>query len=127
MELKFSYGDTKITVESESVASCWNVMSEFAYIKLVLENSPYDDIGWLAGDIKDRKKKDEELKTGEDYRKTLKVARHKAGLNQRQLAAAIGVSQTSLSSYEVGRMKPSVKTAWKLSKRLGVDFSGWCR
>lgn len=58
----------------------------------------------------------------------LRAARLKAnggaGLGQQQLAAALGISQATISDYERGRRRPSLPAITRLAKILGVSV-GW--
>ncbi|PWV92009.1 DNA-binding XRE family transcriptional regulator [Paenibacillus cellulosilyticus] len=51
----------------------------------------------------------------------LRSARVRIDKTQEQVAEAVGVGQTTYSSYEVGRRKPSYKVLQKLSEYLGVS------
>lgn len=42
------------------------------------------------------------------------------GMNQEELAKALGVSRQTISSLENGRYNPSVELAYKLSKYFGM-------
>ena len=42
------------------------------------------------------------------------------GVNQEELAKALGVSRQTISSLENGRYNPSVELAYKLSKYFGM-------
>ncbi|TQE97795.1 MAG: ImmA/IrrE family metallo-endopeptidase [Spiribacter salinus] len=50
----------------------------------------------------------------------IKQAREAAGLNQRELAAACGVSAMAISKYERGLLVPSSKVLMRLAEALGV-------
>ena len=42
------------------------------------------------------------------------------GMNQEELAKALGVSRQTISSLENGRYNPSIELAYKLSKYFGM-------
>lgn len=42
------------------------------------------------------------------------------GINQEELAKALGVSRQTISSLENGRYNPSIELAYKLSKYFGM-------
>ena len=44
------------------------------------------------------------------------------GMNQEELAKALGVSRQTISSLENGRYNPSVELAYKLSKDFGMTI-----
>ncbi len=44
------------------------------------------------------------------------------GMNQEELAKALGVSRQTISSLENGRYNPSVELAYKLSKYFGMTI-----
>lgn len=46
------------------------------------------------------------------------------GVNQEELAKALGVSRQTISSLENGRYNPSVELAYKLSKYFGMTIEG---
>jgi len=52
----------------------------------------------------------------------LKTARRKAGLRQRDSAHLIGISQSRLSSYELGKAVPTITEVCALSLVYGRDF-----
>jgi DNA-binding XRE family transcriptional regulator len=52
-------------------------------------------------------------------RLTLREARVRAGLTQEQAARLFGVSQQTVSDYEVGRSHPSVVRARQIERLLG--------
>lgn len=54
-------------------------------------------------------------------RKTLKEARLRAGLSQKQLAEEIGCSRENYSGIENGRLDGSVKIWQKIRTTLSVD------
>ena len=58
---------------------------------------------------------------------TLASLRLAAGLSQRQLGEACGLEQPHVSRYESGKHEPSLTTAVRMARALGVDlekFSG---
>lgn len=52
----------------------------------------------------------------------IKLARHDAGLSQRELAKRAGTSQATLSAYEVGRKSPSFETLLRVIRAAGQDL-----
>lgn len=52
----------------------------------------------------------------------IKLARHDAGLSQRQLAKRAGTSQATLSAYEAGRKSPSLDTLARIVRAAGRDL-----
>ena len=44
------------------------------------------------------------------------------GVNQEELAKALGVSRQTISSLENGRYTPSIELAYKLSKYFGMTI-----
>ena len=44
------------------------------------------------------------------------------GMNQEELAKALGVSRQTISSLENGRYNPSVELAYKLTKYFGMTI-----
>jgi transcriptional regulator with XRE-family HTH domain len=55
------------------------------------------------------------------FAKRLRELRDKAGLTERKLAAASGVSVASIHDYGLGRRLPSYAAVVKLSRALGVS------
>lgn len=55
-----------------------------------------------------------------DLGKAIKELRKERGLNQRELASACGLTQTSLSQIESGIKRPNPSTMKKFSKYFGV-------
>lgn len=53
---------------------------------------------------------------------SIKKAREAKGLNQTQLAAAIGAHSTQISLWETGRMFPSILYCISLADELGVTL-----
>lgn len=52
----------------------------------------------------------------------IKLARHDAGLSQRELARRAGTSQATLSAYEAGRKSPSLDTLARIVRAAGQDL-----
>ena len=52
----------------------------------------------------------------------IKLARHDAGLSQRELARRGGTSQATLSAYEGGRKSPSFETLVRIIRAAGQDL-----
>ncbi|MCL2675324.1 MAG: helix-turn-helix domain-containing protein [Firmicutes bacterium] len=50
----------------------------------------------------------------------IKELREERGLSQAQLAAAVGLSQNTISQYETGILEPKNKTIKKLCEYFGV-------
>lgn len=50
----------------------------------------------------------------------LKLLRIKAGLTQQEMADKLGLDQTTISAWEVGRATPTVKSIKKLATVLNV-------
>lgn len=55
---------------------------------------------------------------------TLKAARVNAGLTQKEAAKLLGISKTTLASYEMYRTIPSIDMAHKISALYGLDVDG---
>lgn len=53
----------------------------------------------------------------------IKELRQKRNLSQDELAELSGVQQYLISSYEVGRREPNIKTMRKLAKALNVKIT----
>lgn len=53
---------------------------------------------------------------------TLPVARKIAGLTQKQLAAEVNVSESTVVNWEKGRSEPTVNQAQKISAVTGVPL-----
>jgi transcriptional regulator with XRE-family HTH domain len=53
----------------------------------------------------------------------LRMIRQKQKLSQKELAAATGLTATSISRYETGSRKMSVEVAKRLSKALNTDWA----
>lgn len=60
---------------------------------------------------------------GMDVARTLREARIRAGLTQRELAKRSGTSQATVSAYERGRKEPSVRTLARLLAAAGARLS----
>lgn len=58
-----------------------------------------------------------------DAGRTIRVARHRAGLTQAALANRVGTSQATISAYENGSKQPSVATFSRLLAALGSRLS----
>lgn len=52
----------------------------------------------------------------------IKLARHDAGLSQRELARRARTSQAALSAYEAGRKSPSFETLARVIRAAGQDL-----
>ncbi|MDQ3954602.1 MAG: helix-turn-helix domain-containing protein [Actinomycetota bacterium] len=52
----------------------------------------------------------------------IKLARHDAGLSQRELARRAGTSQATLSAYEAGKKSPSFETLVRIIRAAGRDL-----
>lgn len=52
--------------------------------------------------------------------KELERARKESGVTQKELAKMIGLNQTRISEYEVGKRKPKLEMLIKIAKALGV-------
>lgn len=50
----------------------------------------------------------------------LKIARHKQGLRQFQLASLLEISENKLSQFETGRQEPTIAQKVKLAEILNV-------
>lgn len=50
----------------------------------------------------------------------LKAIRERAGLTQVQVAGAVGVTEPMYQRYEYGKSAPSIWTAIRISRALGV-------
>ncbi len=53
----------------------------------------------------------------------LKKWRKKAGLTQAELAEQLGVSQNTVSYWEIGKVKPDLLTAERLAAALNVPVA----
>ncbi len=53
----------------------------------------------------------------------IRIARHRAGLTQREVAAGAGTSQTAVTAYEKGRKSPNVATLARLAQAMGTTLS----
>lgn len=58
-----------------------------------------------------------------DVGTTLRQARERAGLSQRELAARAGTSQATVSAYESGSKQPSVATFARLLAAAGTRLT----
>ena len=61
------------------------------------------------------------MTTGEKIRRF----RKRAGLTQKELAAALGVSESFVSQYEIGKREPKRQTLEKISAALGLPNPAW--
>ena len=52
----------------------------------------------------------------------IRIARHDAGLSQRELAGRAGTSQATLSAYESGRKSPTLETVARIVRAAGRDL-----
>jgi|AntDryMetagUQ889_1029465.scaffolds.fasta_scaffold15199_2 transcriptional regulator with XRE-family HTH domain len=52
----------------------------------------------------------------------IRVARHDAGLSQRELARRARTSQATLSAYEAGRKSPTFETLVRVVRAAGQDL-----
>jgi len=52
----------------------------------------------------------------------IRVARERAGLSQRDLAARAGVSENTVQRAESGANQPSVQTLWQIAYALQVKL-----
>ena len=52
----------------------------------------------------------------------IKEIRTENGMSQKELAQLLGVSQTNIYNYEVGRTEPSIEILIKLAKALNVSI-----
>lgn len=59
--------------------------------------------------------------TPEPFHRRLAAARHRAGLLQRDVAAAAGMSVQQLSHYETGHNEPGVSVLRRLCVALGCS------
>jgi transcriptional regulator with XRE-family HTH domain len=57
----------------------------------------------------------------------VKEIRRRKGLNQKELAALAGISNSYLSDIEVGRTNPSLKTLFKIAEALEVGIDAFMR
>ena len=55
--------------------------------------------------------------------KKMKFYREQKGLNQTELAEAIGISQSEISSYESGVKSPRINVALAIAEVLGVTIA----
>lgn len=52
----------------------------------------------------------------------IRLARHDAGLSQRDLAKRAGTSQGAIAAYESGRRSPSLETLIRIVRAAGQDL-----
>jgi transcriptional regulator with XRE-family HTH domain len=57
----------------------------------------------------------------------LRLARHRAGLRQQDLADRLGIYQPGISGWERGLCMPQERSVWRLAKVLEVDPSDLLR
>ncbi len=57
-----------------------------------------------------------------DLKYQIRNARKEAGMNQKDLSVALGISKTTISNWERGSAYPGIETLKKLSKVLKCDF-----
>lgn len=74
------------------------------------------DLGGLTGEI-DKKKLNEYVGL------RIKEERKKRKLNQKELAAKVGIQNSTLSQYEHGKSEPSQEILFKIAKALEVNVS----
>lgn len=55
---------------------------------------------------------------------TLKAARVNAGFTQREAAKLLGISKTTLASYEMYRTIPGIDMAQKIAELYGLPVDG---
>ena len=55
---------------------------------------------------------------------TLKAARVNAGLTQKEAAERLGISRSTLASYEAYKTKPDIEMAKKLAALYGLPVDG---
>lgn len=60
---------------------------------------------------------------GMDAASTLRDARHRAGLSQRDLARRTGMAQPAIARIERGRVTPGIDTLSRLLHECGFDLS----
>ena len=53
----------------------------------------------------------------------MREARLRLDLTQRELAARVGLSQSQIARYELGRREPGVRAAVRISEALGVSVN----
>ena len=52
----------------------------------------------------------------------IKEYRHKKGITQAELAEMVGIARVSIISIEKGRHLPTIETALRLQKALGISL-----
>lgn len=57
----------------------------------------------------------------ETFSARLKKAREETGYTQRDIAQIIGISKSTIASYETGRTEPKIETLGKLADFYGVS------
>lgn len=64
-----------------------------------------------------------ELRPQYEFRRAMIGARLAAGLTQKELAQAMGTTQSAIARLESGNQMPTLDTLFKLAAALGVDFT----
>ena len=82
---------------------------------------PYSDICYYCG-YKTKKGGETMNNTENIFPSRLKDARKAKGLSQPELAEAVLVSTSSMCGYEKGKTFPSIDTAARIAKVLGVSL-----
>jgi transcriptional regulator with XRE-family HTH domain len=57
----------------------------------------------------------------------LRIARHRAGLRQQDLADRLGIHQPGISNWERGKCLPEEKSIWRLADALEIEPSDLLR
>lgn len=57
----------------------------------------------------------------ETFSARLKQAREETGYTQREIAQIIGISKSTIASYEMGRTEPKIEILGKLADFYGVS------
>lgn len=58
--------------------------------------------------------------------KRIREVREKAGLNQKEFCAELGIPQSTLSAYETDRMQPTVASLINIAEKWGVSLDWLC-
>jgi transcriptional regulator with XRE-family HTH domain len=58
----------------------------------------------------------------EQFAITLTLARHRAGLSQRELGAKLGIAQSHLSKIERAAVDPQVSSLVEIARALGLEL-----
>lgn len=61
----------------------------------------------------------------ESMAEKIKALRERLGIDQRELADKIGVNQSTVSKYELGKQEPKREPNMKLAELAGVPFGEW--